>query len=188
MQTKLLFGLAIFLCLLSGCGGPCSNVTCYNGGYCIDGDCDCQPGYGGDDCSDLLNPTGFRVNQIILRSFPLRDINGNYFDPGGYPDPFVSLSKDGTFTGFSTGYKTDANPGTTCTYDNPGFPILLNSMTSRYDFNMYDYDFGNSSNDFMGGYFLILTQFYNRGSTKITMFNSNSWHRIEMDLVGEWIY
>ncbi len=29
---------------------PCENVICQNGGICINGDCDCPPGYSGTNC------------------------------------------------------------------------------------------------------------------------------------------
>jgi hypothetical protein len=41
-----------FMFLTAGCGenDPCEDVQC-NNGTCIDGACDCAPGYSGSDCS-----------------------------------------------------------------------------------------------------------------------------------------
>lgn len=33
---------------------PCNDVTCNNGGLCVDGDCVCATGYEGTDCSTLV--------------------------------------------------------------------------------------------------------------------------------------
>lgn len=33
---------------------PCNDVTCDNGGTCVDGDCVCATGYEGTDCSTLV--------------------------------------------------------------------------------------------------------------------------------------
>lgn len=48
-----LFFLSVIIgsLLYSSCGDPCKKTTCLNGGECVDGACDCAPGYSGADCS-----------------------------------------------------------------------------------------------------------------------------------------
>lgn len=31
----------------------CADITCLNGGECVDGSCDCPPGYSGEDCNEF---------------------------------------------------------------------------------------------------------------------------------------
>lgn len=33
----------------------CTNITCLNGGECIDGSCDCAPNYTGESCETIIN-------------------------------------------------------------------------------------------------------------------------------------
>ncbi|MCY7410081.1 MAG: calcium-binding EGF-like domain-containing protein, partial [Chitinophagales bacterium] len=49
---KFLSALNLML-LFSACGNPCKEVICNNGGACVDGVCNCPPGYSGEDCSQL---------------------------------------------------------------------------------------------------------------------------------------
>lgn len=53
MKNQLFFFLTIVLSLglcLSGCGDPCKDVACLNGGSCVEGDCVCPTGYSGINC------------------------------------------------------------------------------------------------------------------------------------------
>ncbi len=66
------FQLIVLSCLLLGCGkndlnenDPCYPINCIHG-ECEDGTCDCEPGYGGEDCSILLVPKSITVNKIQL--------------------------------------------------------------------------------------------------------------------------
>jgi hypothetical protein len=44
-------GLALFLLLAAGCRkDPCADVTCANGGTCLEGTCDCPEGFSGETC------------------------------------------------------------------------------------------------------------------------------------------
>ena len=52
-MMRVFAAFAVVLLLLSACKeDPCENVTCLNGGTCLDGlgTCACQPGYEGDSC------------------------------------------------------------------------------------------------------------------------------------------
>ena len=49
---------------------PCANVNCGEHGTCVDGACDCEDGYGGDECKELFtcNESGH------IRSISLDDV------------------------------------------------------------------------------------------------------------------
>jgi len=46
----LVYLAAMFL----ACNDPCKDVSCQNDGVCVEGDCECAPGYTGELCSDEL--------------------------------------------------------------------------------------------------------------------------------------
>ncbi|MCB9233211.1 MAG: hypothetical protein H6581_16260 [Bacteroidia bacterium] len=49
---KLFFATLFTILVILGVGcNPCKNTECLNGGTCVDGTCNCAPGYGGSDCS-----------------------------------------------------------------------------------------------------------------------------------------
>ena len=47
--------LTIMFTVQSCTDEPCEGVTCFNGGVCVDGTCDCAPGFGGTDCANVLD-------------------------------------------------------------------------------------------------------------------------------------
>jgi hypothetical protein len=58
MKTRILqiLGVAAIatISMVSCDTDPCADVTCDNGGLCVDGDCVCATGYEGTDCSTLV--------------------------------------------------------------------------------------------------------------------------------------
>ena len=55
MYKYLIFS-TVLLFLFSCQKDPCENLTCLNGGTCVDGDCDCPDGFIGPDCGLELDP------------------------------------------------------------------------------------------------------------------------------------
>jgi hypothetical protein len=62
----LLLFLFLFLIGESAClpEDPCEGVTCFNGGFCSIGICDCPGGTTGDDCSIFI-PDGLWINSAV---------------------------------------------------------------------------------------------------------------------------
>lgn len=50
-----ILALASLPLFLNSCLDGCRLVTCENGGECVDGDCECEPGYGGSTCQDVID-------------------------------------------------------------------------------------------------------------------------------------
>lgn len=65
---------------------PCDNITCLNGGTCINGICDCPDGYTGPDCGQLDLNVSIRINLITISGYP--QTNGG----SAWDDPFFGSS------------------------------------------------------------------------------------------------
>jgi len=52
-------GLSLIITLLSACKEPCEEITCENGGACIEGTCECPEGFSGEFCET------FEADQLI---------------------------------------------------------------------------------------------------------------------------
>ncbi len=92
---------------------PCSNVHCYNGGYCSGGGCVCPTGYVGSRCENLATTTiTFRNNTQTRVTLAIAGYTTAYVDAGS------SISYDG--------YYTDQAIGTGTTGGSLGEPISWN--------------------------------------------------------------
>ncbi len=77
----------------SGCGKKCTEESCLNGGVCVDGECNCPPGYSGNSCEKENTPKSLTVRKIklvnIARTYP----SGREFDPAEFPDVYVVIRR-----------------------------------------------------------------------------------------------
>jgi PKD repeat protein len=133
---------------------PCANVTCLNGGNCVNGQCVCAQGYTGIDCSQLITPSKVIISKIIVTRFPPTD-NGAGWDLTSGPDIYVTVDRDPNNIWTSPTYYQNANPSLTYEF-NPLPHIEVNNPTSQITIRLWDYD-DLDSDDFMGG--IIFTPF-----------------------------
>lgn len=123
-----------FIILCTGCN-PCKETNCFNGGVCIEGDCNCPEGYSGlqcenyDECYDVdcLNG-GFCINGIC-------DC------PPGFTGPHCEDEIDPTSMTI-TGITVNDWPGVGNDWDAAGYPDILVTINSGTEANFYDYQTG----------------------------------------------
>ncbi len=153
---KELFVLTIFVSIfsLNSCDkdepvpNPCENVTCLNGGVCVNGDCDCADGYSGPSCGDQITPTSIRVSKIDVTRFPATESSGGGWDLTSGPDIYVELFKGSTSVWMSSIYYENASQTTYSFNISPTYDIT--SPNEQYTVRLYDYD-SSDADDFMGG-------------------------------------
>ncbi len=138
----------ILLCLfMMSChkDDPCKDISCVNGGNCVNGDCLCPDQWTGPDCSQEKVPTKMRVGSIKITSFPPTEQNGSGWDLLDGADVYLVISKDNVAL-FSTGYVENLTTSYEWTVN-----FEFSDPTATYSISAYDYDYGLTGDDFMGG-------------------------------------
>jgi hypothetical protein len=64
---------------------------CENNGQCVDGTCDCPPGWSGENCEKHTYPASVKITGIELRNYPGFD-GSIQWDEGSNPDLQVTLT------------------------------------------------------------------------------------------------
>jgi|GEM_PF-2281409 hypothetical protein len=122
-------------------------ITCQNGGTVTAScECNCPNGFYGTNCQNQQTPSTFRVNQIVLTSWPATNNQGQIAYPwdnnGTGPDIFFRFGI-GTTPYTTTGYINNCSPGTPLTFnaqnDPAHFPFALGWGTT-YDLKIMDED------------------------------------------------
>jgi hypothetical protein len=135
---------------LSGCesNNPCNDVVCINGD-CINGQCDCYPGYSGPSCANENRPIKITLDRIELIDFPQTNPQGGGWDTDGTgPDVYLTVYSGDTKVWEAPSYVSNAINTNNYTFT-PATPITMNSTKSMSIF-VYDYENFTSDTE-MGG-------------------------------------
>lgn len=92
LLTNFLLSILLFTSIMS-CSenSGCDDTMCFNGGVCVDGTCDCPPGFTGNNCQEQLIPDRIRIASVRLDRFPPTKPDGQLWDVDGAPDLFFRL-------------------------------------------------------------------------------------------------
>lgn len=88
MRIPAFFMMLLFVGLSLQSCDPCRKLDCLNGGECVDGNCECQPGYTGEtcnqevrekfiaqfDCSEICTTTNTPPNVGIIEGANINEI------------------------------------------------------------------------------------------------------------------
>lgn len=124
---------------------PCENITCFNGGVCINGACDCPPQYTGPACSQEVHPIKMKVGTIKLTDFPPTAAGGAGWDTFDGADVYITIHKAGVLI-FETGYFENLTGAQNFTAN-----FEFSDPTATHQMSVYDYDFGITTDDYIGG-------------------------------------
>ena len=158
---------------------PCADITCQNGGTCINGTCDCPDMYEGPDCSDQKSPQLIKVTKITVTDFPPLD-NGASWDAFDGPDMYVEFTYNGQVV-HTTGYYEDADSQIDYEYT-PTTNLHLFVPEDQYNIDIYDYDDGITAPDWMGGYTFTPYSDNNGFPTKITLEEAGANTSFELEI------
>lgn len=100
IKYLLIITLSLFL-LASGCKKEdlCEDVVCYNGGVCVDGNCDCPPAWTGLQCETAANTTPCNSNTCLNGGVC---ITGTCNCPTGYTGVYCQTSTTTNSCGSTT--------------------------------------------------------------------------------------
>jgi hypothetical protein len=117
---------------------PCATVTCVNGD-CINGACDCYPGYSGPSCANEDRPVKITLDRVELTSFPQTNPQGGGWDSDGTgPDVYVSVYSASNLIWEAPSYYGDAINSNSYSFI-PSSPITLSS-TEVFTIRVFDYE------------------------------------------------
>tara|TARA_B100000575_G_C23019414_1_gene587034 strand:+ start:267 stop:851 length:585 start_codon:yes stop_codon:yes gene_type:complete len=190
VSRLLTFIFAVFL-TLSSCTedgksilDPCAGITCENG-ECINGDCDCDPGYSGPSCANELRPVSIILTRVQVTQFPQTNDQGGGWDSDGTgPDIYIRVYSGGNEVYESDHYQ-DAINTSNYTFDlNPDVNL---PSTSDFGVSLYDREF-IVSDTFMGGVVTggeVWTSYLlDRGFPSTTTFTANAGYTF----ICHWTY
>ncbi len=110
------FFILLFSVGLSSCGKKCTEGSCKNGGVCVDGECQCPPGFTGADCGDEITPKTIIPRKVKVTKVARTAASGREYDAAEYPDVYV-LIKEGTKVWVYTSTALNLQPGQTAEFD-----------------------------------------------------------------------
>jgi hypothetical protein len=175
---KTLYILLIpFLFTLASCGDPCDEINCLNGGTCIDGTCDCPPGFGADNCGREEIPQSVTIQELHITSLPATKPDGSSWDLfGGAPDVFAVIRINGMIEAY-TELVTNASGGVRLL---GGTLPLTRTTDFGDDIRIEVYDDDGSDSDLIGGY--VLPDFYalNQGFPETRIAGSGNALTVEL--------
>ncbi len=114
----ILMGVLCWIGGFSGCGKKCTEGSCKNGGVCVNGECQCPPGYTGNDCGDEITPKTIIPHKIKVTKVSRTAPSGREYDPAEYPDVYVVV-KEGAKVWIHTQTRLNLRPGETVEFDVP---------------------------------------------------------------------
>ena len=107
---------------------PCDNVSCANGGACINGFCDCPDGFGGELCLETRSPEAAWITGIEINNYPTFRGNLPWDSEAEQPDcwPDFAVGIDWPW-GLATQSQAKLNAqGNPLFWGQGGFPYLAN--------------------------------------------------------------
>lgn len=146
-NSKILFIPLIIMLLLHGCKEEaCQDVSCLNGGTCVDGQCDCPEGFFGSDCGEVETPESIKLKKVRLIYFPLTRSNGESWDSSSGPDVYFEIF-EGDERLISSEYYEDVSPDEQYSWEIDR-DFSLTEPEKLHTIMLYDFD-ADDADDFM---------------------------------------
>jgi hypothetical protein len=111
----------------------------------------CDKGFTGKNCDQEITPAKMQVTFIKSTALPPFDGSSNWDPLGGMPDVYFRIVEESTNTVvYVSGSGTNNNPLDELQVDLSNSNVLINSPTSKYIIEAWDYD-DLDADDYMGG-------------------------------------
>lgn len=123
----------------------CDGIICLNGGTCVNGECECPPQYTGPKCAQEVDPIKMKVSKIKITDFPPTASGGSGWDTFDGADVYLEILKGGVSV-YESGYVENLTTDYEWTVN-----FEFSDPTATYVIQVLDYDFGLTTDDFIGG-------------------------------------
>lgn len=141
-MKKIILPALLVLSIVTACKKDCP--ACLNGGTCVDGICQCEGLWAGENCEIQVTPSLIRVAAISLTDFPPTD-NGAGWDLTSGPDVYVIVKADGqTVLNTSNDWRQNAT-----FIETWQTAFSINFAYSNITIELWDFD-DLDADDFMG--------------------------------------
>lgn len=155
--------------------GPCENINCLNGGYCLDGNCQCPVGYTGQFCETEIVPYALSITKVRVVSYPNTD-SGAGWDLTSGPDVYVA-------------YGSSCCSGSTAWIQNAGQNLSFNVnwyiSNPQAQFTIWTVDYDDfESDDIIGGITFVPRAFDNGLPNQISLSAGNINYVLDVN----WLY
>ena len=193
---KLIF-LSILTATYSGCSSDsdsddCETITCLNDGTFVNCECECPPGYTGNDCSNQVKPSKVVITKATVKVFPNTN-NGDFWDTAfpdvedALPDVYITFqdSNLNTIYGSTTFYENVISSEGTFFEFTLTPSIELTTFDNPFLVNIWDYD-TSSEDDFMTSFGFFAYTLNNNFPNIITVVSQSDEILIDLEVTYEW--
>lgn len=128
--------------LISGCkDDPCENISCGVFGECVNGECSCDEGYTGPDCTDQQTPSSMLIRKLTVSNFRLTEPDGGGWDLTDGADVYATLTYENDQEIWNaTTFFEDSTPGGPSWDINTSIDPTRRMIVRIYDFDDFDAD------------------------------------------------
>jgi len=159
---------------------PCASISCIYG-ECTNGDCECDDGYEGADCSTQIIPLKIKID-VTVSNVPLLKPDGSDWDSFDYPDIYLEVVDKDSQSIYTSTTADARNPSGSHAFT--GIEITKD-MTDTYTIILYDEDVFPDTDDNMG-LGLFIPYFDTNGFPDTFTATSNNGASFVLEYTYEW--
>jgi len=170
--------------------GECETISCQNGGFFVNCQCDCPVGYTGINCSDEVTPSKVWITKVRVKKFANSDGITGWDGPGTSPDIRLEIQKGATSVFLSNSYFANVLSTGNDAYDfTLTNPIETTPGNSILNVILLDYDQEDAvptDDDYMGSAYFSPFNDFSGFPASMNVDDPSGNYRFEVFMTYEW--